>query len=36
MKEEDLLMLNVVRTGSTWTKTSAYWAGQVDDQMCEI
>ena len=29
-------MLNVVRTGSTWTTEAAYWAGQAEDQLCEV
>ena len=33
--EDDQLMLDVVRTGSVWNRTAAFWAGQVDDNKCQ-
>ena len=36
MSAEDRLKLDIVRTGSTWTRTAAYWAGQVDDKVCQL
>ena len=39
MKEinnEDLMQLNLVRTGSLWTKITAYWAGRDDEKTCSI
>ena len=29
MKAEDRIKLDIVRTGLTWTRTAAYWAGHV-------
>ena len=34
LSEKDLLILDVLRTGSAWNRTAAYWAGQCDDQRC--
>ena len=39
MKEinnEDLMQLNLVRTGSLWTKSTAYWTGRDDEKTCSI
>ena len=36
MSAEDRLKLDIVRTGSTWTRTASYWAGQVDDKVCQL
>ena len=36
MDAEDLNILNIIRTGSMWTKTSSYWAGKPEDQMCVL
>ena len=36
ISEEDLLILNVHRTGSSWNRSAAYWAGQCNDQRCPL
>ena len=36
MEPEDRIVLDVVRTGSAWTRATAFWAGQCDDQLCQI
>ena len=39
MKEidnEDLMQLNLVRTGSLWTKSTAYWTGRDEAKTCCI
>ena len=36
MSAEELLCLNITRSGSTWTRTAAYWAGQADDRLCQL
>ena len=36
IKEDDLMMLNLVRTGSLWTKNTTYWTGKVDDMTCSV
>ena len=39
MKEidnEDLMQLNLVRTGSLWTKSTAYWTGRDEEKTCSI
>ena len=28
MQEDDRLIMDITRTGSTWTRSAAYWAGQ--------
>ena len=30
------MLLSVVRTGSAWTRTAAYWAGQAESTECEL
>ena len=32
--ENDYMILNLTRTGSTWTRVAAYKAGQVEDENC--
>ncbi len=34
--DEDMMILNVERSGSTWTKTAAYEAGQTETDLCDI
>ena len=34
--EDDLMMLNLVRTGSLWAKSTAYWTGKVDELTCSV
>ena len=34
--DEDLMILNTVRSGSAWNKVVAYHAGQVEDKMCQL
>ena len=34
--ENDYLILNLTRTGSNWTKTAAYKAGQADNDECSL
>ena len=36
LSEEDRLILDVHQTGSAWNRTAAYWAGQCDDQNCQL
>ena len=36
MNEEDKMILDITRTGSTWSRTKAYWAGQLDDKLCTL
>ena len=33
---EDLMQLNLVRTGSLWTKSSSYWTGRDEEKMCSV
>ena len=33
---EELNTLNVVRTGSTWTKRVTSWTGKAEDSMCTL
>ena len=28
---DDKMLLNPIRTGTMWTKTTGYWAGHVED-----
>ena len=36
LTEEDMMILNVERTGSAWTKKAAYEAGQALNDLCEL
>ena len=36
MQEDDRLIMDITRTGSTWTRSAAYWAGQAEDKRCQI
>ena len=36
INEEDLMTLSLVRTGSLWTNSTAYWTGKVDDLACSV
>ena len=36
LSDEDLLIRNVHRTGSSWNRSAAYWAGQCNDQRCPL
>ena len=36
MKDTDRAALDLVRTGSTWHKTAAFWAGHCDSRLCEL
>ena len=36
MDPQDRIILDLTRTGAMWTRTAAYWAGQVDDRMCQL
>ena len=33
---DELNTLNVVRTGSTWTKNVTFWTGKAEDNMCTL
>ena len=33
---DEKLTLKFLRTGSTWTRTAAYWSGKVDDDICQL
>ena len=35
MDPYDRTLLDITRTGSSWTRVAAYWAGQVDDKICQ-
>ena len=30
------MMLNLVMTGSLWTKNTTYWTGKVGDMTCSV
>ena len=32
----EMLTLSIIRTGSMWTRTAAYWSGKADDKMCQL
>ena len=34
--EEDKLTLNIMRTGSTWTRVATFWTGKSDDETCQL
>ena len=34
--DEDMMILNVERTGSTWTKKAAHEAGQSENDLCDL
>ena len=34
--DEELMILNTVRSGSAWNKAIAYNAGQVEDNLCQL
>ena len=36
MQEDDRLIMDITRTGSTWTRSAADWAGQTEDKRCQI
>ena len=36
MTDHDKMLLNITRTGSQWTKNTAYWAGHDETQMCRL
>ena len=36
LDSEDLMMLDIVRTGSSWTKVAAYKTGNADDETCDL
>ena len=36
LNAEDLSILHVIRTGSTWTKDTAFWTGEATDQICSL
>ena len=36
MGDDDLVQLNIVRTGSSWTAEKAYWAGQSENKSCML
>ena len=36
MQPEDRMHLDIVRSGSSWTRATAYWAGQVADRLCQL
>ena len=36
INEDDLMMLNLVRTGSLWTKSTECWTGKVDELTCSV
>ena len=35
MNPEDRTLLDITRTGSSWTRVAAYGAGQVEDKTCQ-
>ena len=34
--KQDRILLDVVRTGASWTKNCAFWSGQEPDYMCPL
>ena len=36
MDEQETATLNILRTGSAWTKTASSWAGKSDDKRCDL
>ena len=36
LDEDDLMILDIVRTGSSWTKIAAYKTGKAEDELCEL
>ena len=36
LADEDRLLLNTIRTGSTWTANTGYWAGHKETVMCRL
>lgn len=36
MNNEDRFIADITRTGPTWARTAAYWAGQAEDNTCQI
>ena len=32
----DKLSLNIMRTGSTWTRVATFWTGKTDDRMYQL
>ena len=36
MDEDDKVTLNVIRSGSTWTANTGYWAGHKESAMCRL
>ena len=30
------MVLNIIRTGSTWTSSSSFWAGRKDTNLCRL
>ena len=35
-EKEEQLTLHILRTGSTWARTAAYWSGKADDKICQL
>ena len=36
MSPDERMNLDIARTGSSWTRVAAYWAGQADDKVCQM
>ena len=36
MGNEDNMIADITRTGATWTRSAAYWAGQAEDKTCQL
>ena len=34
--DEDKMTLNIMRTGSTWTRVATFLTGKTDDRMCQL
>ena len=36
LESDDLTNLNMARTGAAWDRNTAFWAGQCEDQECDL
>ena len=36
LPQDQRAVLDIIRTGSRWTSTAAYWAGQQEDKVCSV
>ena len=36
LSPEQRTTLDITRTGASWNRTAAFWAGQAEDKMCQL